>query len=140
MMMPAHLGICDLHCCRVVPRAAGGHSPFKLCCISFDEHLLKVAVSAAQAMEQQTISIAKAGITTMLKSRTSVLAAANPPSGRWVKSNASPQPSRSHYFRALSRWIVNRPEPVCLSVLAVTQCWLPGGVQCLQAAEQSSHI
>ena len=35
-----------------------------------------------QAMEQQTISIAKAGITTMLKSRTAVLAAANPPSGR----------------------------------------------------------
>ena len=37
----------------------------------------------AQAMEQQTISIAKAGITTMLRSRTSVLAAANPPSGRY---------------------------------------------------------
>ena len=36
-----------------------------------------------QAMEQQTISIAKAGITTMLRSRTSVLAAANPPSGRY---------------------------------------------------------
>ena len=31
----------------------------------------------------KTISIAKAGITTMLKSRTSVLAAANPPSGRY---------------------------------------------------------
>ena len=34
-------------------------------------------------MEQQTISIAKAGITTMLKSRAAVLAAANPPSGRY---------------------------------------------------------
>lgn len=39
--------------------------------------------AAPQAMEQQTISIAKAGITTMLRSRTSVLAAANPPSGRY---------------------------------------------------------
>lgn len=34
-------------------------------------------------MEQQTISVAKAGITTMLQSRTAVLAAANPPSGRY---------------------------------------------------------
>ena len=66
---------------------------------------LQDRVSIHEAMEQQSISISKAGIVTGLRARCSVIAAANPDNGRYDPSRTFNENVRSLTDPIISRCV-----------------------------------
>jgi DNA helicase MCM8 len=88
-----------------------------VCCIDELDKITADQHALLEAMEQQSISIAKSGVVTSLKSRCSVLAAANPAGGHYNrKKSVSPwyfPPSRNCCRERTENYFLNHITRTC---------------------------
>ena len=100
-----------------------------VCCIDeFDKMEEYDRTAIHEVMEQQTISIAKAGITTTLNARTSILAAANPRYGRY-NENATLHQNINLPYALLSRFdllflLLDKPNETKDELMAKHICYV----------------
>ena len=115
-----------------------------VCCIDEFDKMSKEHPALLEAMEQQSVSIAKAGIVCSLPARTSVIAAANPVNGHFDKSKTVAENLRMG-AAILSRFdlvfiLLDRPDEEMDKILSEHVMSLHSGVRRGRRAVSGSFL